>query len=187
MEREPFFATVEAALEGGVDTVLVREKAMDSARLLAFASRLRELTCQAGARLIVHTQADVAKAVQADGVHVGAIDIAELPVMRQWLAGDAFALSASCHHAEELQEAYDAGADFALLSPVFPTRSHPGAVHLGVERFKELAAAAPLPIVALGGITLENRSEISAYGVAVIRAILDAENARQAAAKLRSH
>ncbi|MDQ7010836.1 MAG: thiamine phosphate synthase [Mariprofundaceae bacterium] len=186
LEHERFFAVVKEALAGGVETVLVREKAMNSARLLAFASALRELTSEAGARLIVHTQADVAKAVRADGVHVTAAEMTELPAMRRWLADETISLSTSCHHAGELQRAFEHGADFALLSPVFPTASHPGAAHLGVEGFQKLAAAAPLPVIALGGITPENRDEIAEYGVAVISAILEAEDPRHAAEKLRS-
>jgi len=187
LERERFFAVVKDALAGGVDTVLVREKAMNSAKLLAFASALRGLTSAAGARLIVHTQADVAKAVRADGVHVAAAEMAELPAMRRWLADETISLSASCHNAVELERAFEHGADFALLSPVFPTASHPGAAHLGVDGFQELAAAAPVPVIALGGITPENRHEIAKYGVAVISSILEAKDPRHAAEKLKPY
>ncbi|HCS12807.1 MAG TPA: thiamine phosphate synthase [Zetaproteobacteria bacterium] len=181
---EAFFVSVEAALQGGADAVLAREKQMDSARLLAFCSRLRELTRQYDARLLVHTQADVARAVGADGVHVSSVDIRELPAMRRWLNKPDISLSASCHDAAQLRQASDAGADFALLSPVFPTASHPGEAHLGVERFSELAAASPLPVIALGGITPENRAELANYPVAVISALLGAVNPEQAAGLL---
>jgi thiamine-phosphate pyrophosphorylase len=185
LEPEAFFERVEASLRGGADAVLVRERQMDSARLLALASRLRLLTREHGARLLVHTQADVAVAVDADGVHVAAADIRELPGMRRWLSGKPMSLSASCHSAAELTAAGEAGADFALLSPVFPTASHPDAPHLGVARFRQLAAGAPLPVVALGGITAENRAQLTGYGVAVIGALLDAANAEAAATALR--
>jgi len=175
MERERFFITVESALRGGVDAVLVREKEMDSARLLAFCSRLRDLTREYDARLLVHTQADVAKAVGADGVHVAGKDIGEIPAIRHWLDDTAITISASCHDAVELQRAADAGADFALLSPVFPTTSHPGALHLGAKHFCTLADVAPLPVAALGGITPENRSELVGYPVAVFSAIMDVD------------
>ncbi len=172
---------VEAALRGGVDAVLAREKAMDSARLLAFCSRLRALTREFGARLIVHTQADVAKAVAADGVHVSERDMGEIPAIRRWLGGQGASISASCHDAASLARAADLGADFALLSPVFPTASHPGAPHLGPARFRELAREAPLPVVALGGIGPDNRRELAGFPVAVIRAILNAADPESAA------
>jgi thiamine-phosphate diphosphorylase len=185
LEPEAFIGRVGAALRGGADAVLVREKQMDSARLLAFASRLRLLTRDHGARLIVHTQADVAVAVDADGVHVGAADIGDLPGMRHWLGGMAMSLSASCHSAGELADAAAAGADFALLSPVFPTSSHPDAAQLGVAQFRRLADAAPLPVLALGGITVANRALLAGFGVAVIGALLDAADAEAAAESLR--
>jgi len=184
MERERFFETVEASLCGGVDAILVREKQMDSARLLAFCSRLKAMTTAHDALLIVHSQADVAKAVGADGVHVAAANIDEIPAMRQWLGNAGMTLSASCHDAEELEEAGKCGADFALLSPVFPTASHPGVPHLGAKRFQALAKASPLPVVALGGITPENRSELADHPVAAISAILNADDPELASRQL---
>lgn len=183
-EGEAFFISVEAALKGGVDAVLVREKQMDSARLLAFCSRLRTLTQGYAARLLIHSQADVAVAVGADGVHVAASDIRELPTMRRWLSRPEMSLSASCHNANQLQATADASADFALLSPVFPTTSHPGAPHLGVQRFTELATASALPVIALGGISVETRHQLAGYSIAVISALLVAQNAEQAARSL---
>jgi len=181
---EAFIASVEAALAGGADAVLVREKQMDSARLLAFCSRLRDITRRFGARLLVHTQADVARAVEADGVHVASADMHELPAMRRWLNDERMRLSASCHDAAQLQAAADAGADFALLSPVFPTASHPGAPSMGAQRFRELAEAAALPVMALGGINETNRPDLAGYPVAVIGALLAASDPEQAARSL---
>lgn len=184
LPREAFLDVVDAALRGGVDAVLVREKEMDSSRLLAFASRLRAMTHEHGARLIVHTQADVAHAVAADGVHVSSASIGEIAVMRGWLNDATLSISASCHSAGELKQAATAGTDFALLSPVFPTTSHPDAPPLGVESFRELAEASPLPVVALGGITPQNRDELAGSGVAAIGAILDASNPESVARAL---
>ncbi len=186
-ETKCFFEIVESSLCGGVDTVLVREKQMDSARLLAFCSRLRALTTAHDARLIIHSQADIAKAVGADGVHVAAVDIKEIAAMRQWLKHASMIFSASCHHAGELQQAEHCGADFTLLSPIFPTNSHPDAPHLGIKHFQTLADATPLPVIALGGITLENRAELANYPIAVISAILDADDPEFAARCLHRH
>jgi len=183
MERERFFDIVEAALCGGVDAVLVREKQMDSAHLLAFCSRLKAMTTAHHASLIVHSQADVAKAVGADGVHVAVANMDEVPAIRQWLNHTGMTVSASCHDADELKQARKCGADFALLSPVFPTTSHPAALHLGEKRFHTLASTASLPVVALGGITQENRKELAGFGVAVISAILDADDPKLAACR----
>lgn len=176
---------VEAALGGGVDTVLLREPELDSARLLAMASRLRLLTARHRARLLIHTQADVAAAVSADGIHVSAGHIGEIPLMREWLGDVRVSYSASCHDLDELRRASAVGADFALLSPLFATASHPRATPLGVRRFRNMAAQVGLPVVALGGITPVNRAKVAAYPVAVISSILDASNPAAVARSLR--
>jgi len=164
--------------------VLVREKQMDSARLLSFASRLRELTNNHGAKLIIHTQADIAKAVGADGVHLASSDLAEIPSVRKWLNKPEMTISASCHNEIELGFAERFGADYAFLSPVLPTRSHPGEPHLGIEKFREIAESTSLPVIALGGINEDNRDQLEGFGVATIGTILDADNPRAAAAGL---
>ena len=74
-------------------------------------------------------------------------------------AADMLAI-ATAHDAAELRAAADAGADAAMLSPVFPTRSHPDADGLGIARFRALAAAAPLPVIALGGMTAERARQL---------------------------
>ncbi len=184
LEGGRFFTVVESALKGGVDAVLVREKRLSSARLLALCAQLRPLTRPHGAKLIVHTQADVARAVEADGVHVAASAIDEIPAMRAWLPDIPMSFSASCHDRQELEAAAAAGADFALLSPVFPTRSHPGIPHLGADRFHAMAKDSPVPVVALGGVSVENRHRLAGYGIAVISALLDAGDPEAAAKRL---
>ncbi|OIO71206.1 MAG: thiamine phosphate synthase [Zetaproteobacteria bacterium CG1_02_53_45] len=178
---EPFFAAVSAALQGGVDAVLVREKNMDSGRLLAFASRLRQLTRQHQARLIIHTQADIALAVDADGVHVGSAGIGTVAAIRCWLNDPGKTVSVSCHNLGELRAAEAAGADYLFLSPLFPTLSHPGAAHLGVEAFYGLISKTALPVVALGGINCENRKLVPVSSCAVIGAVLGSADPQQSA------
>jgi thiamine-phosphate pyrophosphorylase len=175
---------VDAALSGGVDAVLVREKHLDSARLLSFASALRELTDIHQAKLFVHTQADVARAIRADGVHISSLEMNQIPAIRTWLNKDDITISTSCHNEIELEFAAKFGADFAFLSPVFETQSHPGEPHLGITRFRELSAAPPLPILALGGITVENRNQLEGFGIAVIGAILNSDEPKLAAKAL---
>jgi len=180
------FNTFHAALAGGVQQIIVREKTMDSARLLAFASRLRDITSQYQAKLIIHSQADIAKAVNADGVHLASCNIAEIPAMRDWLDMPNISLSTSCHNLKELRASHQSGADFSMLSPVFPTQSHPGSPALGIDRFKQIAEKSPLPIIALGGIHANNRPQLKGFGVATIRYILDAEDPKQASQALLS-
>ena len=175
---------VTQALAGGVDAVLVREKQMDSARLLAFASRLRDLTNSSGAKLIIHTQADIARAIGADGVHLSSMDMNQVTDIRNWLDSDKMTISTSCHNEIELGFAQRFGADFAFLSPVFTTQSHPSEPNLGIEKFKAIAESSPLPVIALGGINTGNRKQLKGFGVAVIGSILDATDPKATAAGL---
>jgi thiamine-phosphate diphosphorylase len=183
---EPFFEACDQALVNGTDAILIREKELTSAKLLALASRLRDITRKHRARLIIHTQADIAHAVDADGVHVASTDITTIPAIRSWLNNPEMSISASCHNAEELAQAQQAGADFAVLAPVFPTRSHPGAPSLGVEAFQTLAAQSDIPVIALGGITTDNHQTLAGHSLAVISAILGADNPGKAARLLSS-
>jgi len=183
---ESFFSAVQHALQGGVEAVLIREKQLTSAKLLALASRLRDMTHAAHARLIIHTQADIAGAVDADGVHLSSLDIASTAAVRQWLNDPLKTVSVSCHNAEELDQAAACRADFALLSPVYPTASHPGMPHLGIEAFQQLAAQAALPVVALGGIDTNNCHMLRGRAMAVISALLGAEHPELSARQLYS-
>lgn len=181
---EVFFDRLEQALAGGVDAVLLREKSLTSAKLLALASRLRQMTEHYHARLIIHSQADIAAAVGADGVHLASAEIKHVAAVRGWLMDTEMMVSVSCHDADELKLAYEMGADYAMLSPVFPTDSHPGAAHLGMPLFETLVSGAKLPVVALGGISVDVCGVLKGRAVAVIGAILAADDAKGAAQQL---
>lgn len=146
--------------------------------------QLRELTDIHQAKLIIHTQADVAKAIRADGVHLSSLEMNQIPAIRKWLSRDEITLSTSCHNEIELEFASKFGADFVFLSPVFPTRSHPDEPHLGIIKFRELASGPPLPVIALGGINAENRHQLEGFPVAVISSILDSDDPKAAAKAL---
>lgn len=184
-QTNDMFSVIEQALQGGVDAVLLREKALDSAKLLALASSLRTLTLQYQAKLIIHSQADIAQAVQADGVHVDAASIDEIEKIKAWLNNDML-VSASCHDAVELQQAQDSGADFAFLSPVFATQSHPGAAHLGATKFLALSKMVDMQVIALGGIDAQSKAQLKGAGLATMGGILDAKNPQAAALALLS-
>jgi len=186
LDADALLSRARAALSGGVDAILLRAPGLDKAHVLALAASLRSCTREAHARLLIHSHADIARAVAADGVHVASRHIPQLPAMRRWLAEDGrgMSFSASCHNAAELATACACGADFALLSPVFPTRSHPEATPLGVAGFRRLASQAALPVVALGGIRPDNRHLLCGFGVAVIRAVLHADDPAAAARQL---
>ncbi|MDQ6976991.1 MAG: thiamine phosphate synthase [Ghiorsea sp.] len=174
---------MEQAIQGGVDTIVLREKHLDSAKLLSLASKLRIITNKYNTRLMIHSQADIAKAVEADGVHVDAKSIPEITDIKIWL-GAGFLVSTSCHNTQELADAEQQGADFALLSPVFPTQSHPGAPTLGADKFLSLASHVHMPVIALGGIEPDVLKHLQGHGVATMGGILNAQDPKQAATLL---
>ena len=183
-DTNTFFQSLESALAGGVGQVIVREKNMDSARLLAFSSQVRELTRAYQAKLIIHSHADIAQAIDADGVHLASHDMREAPAIRNWLQHQTLTISISCHDLNQLQQAHQLGADFAMLSPVFPTQSHPNAPTLGAQKFHAIAQQSPMPVIALGGINPENRKQLTDIPIAVIRSISEAENPQSTAQAL---
>ncbi|MDQ6965272.1 MAG: thiamine phosphate synthase [Mariprofundales bacterium] len=171
---------VAAGCAAGVDGVLLREPDMDSGKLLALAAELRIITREHHAQLIIHSAADTARAIAADGLHLSAADIDEAVAIRRWLHTLPITISTSCHSATELQRAVECGCSFALLSPIFATASHPERQPLGVERFQHLAAATPIDVIALGGITTENRHQLNNHPIAAMRAIDEAKDTAQA-------
>ncbi len=164
---EPFLLRLEARLRGGLRLVQVREKALGHQAAEEFARRVAALAHAHGATVLVNADAALAREVGADGVHLTAeqLRIASARPDFPWCG-------ASCHSIEELRRAEALGVDFVVLGPVRATPSHPNAVPLGWERFREIAAGAAMPVYALGGIAprdLEQALSCGAHGLAMVR------------------
>jgi 8-oxo-dGTP diphosphatase len=147
----------------------LRLPGLEGAEVERFARTALPLCREAGARLLIHGDWELAEALRADGVHLTAAQLGRL-VERPLPPG--FLVGASCHDVTELARAEALGADFAVLGPVLPTASHPGAPHLGWERFAALVEPARIPVYALGGMTpdlLDTAWRHGAQGVAGIR------------------
>jgi len=167
---------VARALDAGLPAVQLRDKDLSGRALLDLAERLRALTARTGALLLVNDRVDVAVAVGADGVHLGGGSM-PVEVVRRMLPPRAL-IGVSTHAPAELAAT---AADFAVFGPVYATPSK--AVFgppQGVAALREATAAARVPVLAIGGVTAERVKEIrgaGAAGVAVIRAILGADDA----------
>jgi thiamine-phosphate pyrophosphorylase len=162
---------VRAALDAGLPAVQLRDKDLPGRALFALAERLRAATAERRALLFVNDRIDVALAVGADGVHLGGGSM-PAPVVREMLEPDTL-IGVSTHAPGEAAEA----ADFLFFGPVYATPTKTGAQ--GLDRLRDAVAAAPLPVLAIGGLTAERVAEVldqGARGVAVIRAILAARN-----------
>lgn len=182
----PLHSTIEAALRGGVRAVQLREKSLDTRSLLDLALALRTLTARFGAKLLINDRIDIALACEADGVHLPADSFAVEDARR--LLGSERLIGISTHSADEVRSASDAGADFAVFGPVFatPAKEAYGAP-LGVDALASATAASAIPVLAIGGV---NEGRVAALwargaaGVAVVRAVLAAEEPERAAARL---
>ena len=156
---EAFMPRLEAALARGVRLIQVREKELAGSALEGFARAVVQRAHASGARVLVNGDAVLAQRVGADGVHLTSQGLRTLTVRP-----DLPLAAASCHDAAELERAQQLGVDFAVLSPVLPTASHPGAPGIGWARFAELVRDRPFPVYALGGMKPDMLAEARAHG-----------------------
>ena len=172
----PPVEVAQALVAAGVRLIQLRDKLASSGELYESAHRLCACVRKAGGIFIVNDRADVARAVNADGVHVGQDD---LPVeAARALVGPGKLIGYSTHVLEQVREAEGSTADYIAFGPIFPTASkeNPDVV-VGLEGLGAARKATRKPLVAIGGITLENARAVidaGADSVAVIRGLLSA-------------
>lgn len=176
-------AAVETALAGGARLLQYRNKSADPALRLTQARALLALCRKYRASFIVNDHLDLALAVNADGLHLGADD-GSLAAARAQL-GPARLLGASCYDRLELAlEAERLGADYVAFGSFFTSSVKPGAVRAPLTLLREAKRRLSVPVVAIGGITLENAPRLiaaGADGVAVISALFGADDVELAA------
>jgi thiamine-phosphate pyrophosphorylase len=174
---DTLFATVEAALQGGLTLVQYRDKESEDLVRLERAAKLCNLCHQYQALFIVNDRVDLALAVNADGVHLGQQDI-PLSLARQ-LLGSQRIIGRSTKNPEEMQRAIQEGADYIGVGPVYETPTKAGRAAAGLDYVRHAVDHATIPWFAIGGIDLTNLPEVLAAGakrVAVVRAIMQAES-----------
>lgn len=173
-----------AALASGGSAVALhaRDHAAAAEELARVADRFVRLARPAEAQVFVNGRADIARAVGAHGVQLADDDLA--PDDARLVLGDGL-VGRSAHSADDVLRARDEGADFVILGHIFPTPSHAGRP-LGLEELKR-GVAAGIPVVAIGGITVENAARVrdsGGWGVAAIRALWEAANPAEAVRQL---
>jgi thiamine-phosphate pyrophosphorylase len=176
---------IAAAVSGGVDIVQLRDRSASAADLLARAQILRRLLPKT--LLVINDRVDVALAVGAAGVQLGA---GALPVGEaRRLLGRRALIGRSVHSVAEAVSAEVEGADYLVVGTIYPTDTHLSKAPEGPELLEAVARAVRLPFYAIGGITAETAGECvrrGARGVAVIRAISEATDTEHAAHELRA-
>jgi thiamine-phosphate pyrophosphorylase len=177
---------VAAAIAGGATAVQLRGKELTGRELVEVGRALRELTRRAGVLFLVNDRVDVALAVDADGAHVGQDDLPAAVARR--LLGPGRILGVSAATPEEARAAEAAGADYLGVGSVFATATKADAgAPIGPAGLRAVVGATRLPVVAIGGITADNAVDVmaaGAAGVAVISAVVGAEDVTAAARRL---
>ena len=184
-DTQELLRRVRLALEGGAAVLQYRNKTGNSALRLVQAQALRELTRDFEVPLIVNDDVPLADRVGADGVHLGAAD--ESVAAARSVLGAGKIIGVSCYNRlSRAREAAGNGADYVAFGAFFPSTVKPGAVAAGPELLRQ-ARELELPQVAIGGITVANGAalvEAGADALAVITALFDAADIRQAASDL---
>ncbi|HET9743865.1 MAG TPA: thiamine phosphate synthase [Terriglobales bacterium] len=200
--RRKLLERVEQCVELGIDAIQLREKDLDTKRLLELASEVAQLIqgrssdppTKQRTLLLINSRSDLALASNADGVHLRADDISAADARAVWMSASAVApvVAVSCHSAAEVDAAESNGANFAVFGPVFGKRdiATPGT---GLPRLesvcrKRQVANSTMPVLALGGVTIDNAGsciEAGAAGVAGI-SLFQSGNLRETIERLRN-
>lgn len=183
--RGPIYVAREA-IAGGADVIQLRDKQANAKELVKVGRAIRSLTRKKKISLIINDRPDIAKAVDADGVHLGQDDL-PIKVARSILGRDKI-IGLSTHSVLQAQEAQKSGADYIGVGPIFATPTKPEYKAVGVDLIKKVKDKIKIPFVAIGGIDESNIDEILAVGatrIAVVRAVCTAKNIRGATRYLK--
>ena len=176
---------VRESLDGGVTMLQLREKTLEEGAFLEEARALQALCRERHVPFIVNDNVDIARAMGADGVHVGQEDMAAKKARA--LLGPDKILGVSAHNPEEARKAQEDGADYLGCGAAFVTGTKLDAKPITAEMMKAVTESVEIPVVAIGGITEDNIPKLTGRGLAgaaVVSAIFAAEDPRKASERL---
>ena len=182
---DEFLEIIEEAIIGGTTVVQIREKEGETLDFYNLALKVKEITSKYNVPLIVNDRIDVALAIKSEGVHIGQTDM-PADVARS-LIGDEMILGVSASTVQEARKAEKDGADYIGTGAVFPTATKDDAPSITKDDLKEVTGSINIPTVAIGGITLENASELAGTGIAgisVVSAIMNSKDPKTASENL---
>ena len=177
---------VRESLEGGVTFLQLREKELDDETFFEEAVRIKKMAREYNVPFVINDNVDIAVKMDADGVHVGQSDMQADDVRA--LIGPDKILGVSAQTVEQALMAQEKGADYLGVGAVFPTGSKDDADEVSFETLKDICDAVSIPVVAIGGITCENTSELKGSGIcgiAVISAIYAQKDIKAASEQLK--
>ena len=183
---EEFLNIIEEAIKGGTTVVQLREKTASTKEFYDLALKVKEITSRYGVPLLINDRIDIALAVGSEGVHIGQDDM-PADIAREIIGEDKI-LGVSASTVEEAKKAEIDSADYIGSGAVFPTSTKDDADSVSKEELKEIVDSIDIPVVAIGGITVENANTLKGSGIAgfsVVSAIMSAEDPKEASKKLK--
>ena len=185
--EEEFLRRTEAALQGGVTFLQLREKDKTTREYIALAQKVHEITKRYNVPLIIDDRVDVALAVDAEGVHVGANDIPVAAARK--LMGENKIVGATAKTVPWAKEAYAQGADYLGVGAIYPTTTKVKTVLTSTDTLRDICNAVPIPVNAIGGLNKENIDVLAGIpidGICVVSAIMKAADPGKAAMELKA-
>ena len=184
-EEEEFLWRVEQGLLGGATLLQLREKERTTREYIALAEKVHAIARKHRVPLIIDDRVDVALAVDAEGVHVGASD---MPVaMARKLMGADKIIGATAKTVPQARDAYEQGADYLGVGAIYPTTTKVKTVLTSTDTLRKICDAVPIPVSAIGGLNRDNIGVLTGIpiaGICVVSAIMKADDPRQAAGSL---
>ena len=184
--EEEFLYRVEQALLGGVTLLQLREKEKSTREYIELAEKVHKIAKRYNVPLIIDDRVDVALAIDAEGVHVGASDM-PVAVARK-LMGDDKIVGATAKTVPQAVEAYEQGADYLGVGAIYPTTTKVKTVLTSVDTLKEIVRAVPIKVNAIGGLNKDNIGILRGSnidGICAVSAIMKADDPCTAAKKLK--
>jgi len=165
--EEEFLRRLPEAIENGLQLLQLREKSLSSCQLRRLIDQILPITVPAGVITLINSSMPGEQQKRFSSLH-----LTSKHLMQQAHRPDFEFVAASCHNREELEHAIKLGLDFAVLSPVNSTPSHPEAIPLGMNKMSQIIENCPIPVYALGGMSADQLHEIQshgAHGIAMMR------------------
>ena len=186
-DEDEFLRRTEAALQGGVTLLQLREKVKTTREYLAVAEKVHALTRKYNVPLIIDDRLDIAMAIDAEGVHLGQSD---MPVhIARTLFGPDKIIGATAKTVPQALEAYRQGADNLGVGAIYPTTTKVKTILTSTDTLHEICKAVPIPVNAIGGLNKDNIHALAGIpiaGICVVSAIMKANDPKQAAIDLRN-
>ena len=186
-EEDEFLRRVEAALQGGVTILQIREKNKGTRAYIDLAEKVHALTRRYGVPLIIDDRVDVALAVDAEGVHLGAEDMTVAAARK--ILGENKIIGATAKTVPWAMDEAAQGADYLGVGAIYPTTTKVKTVLTSTDTLREICGAVSIPVNAIGGLNRDNidvLAGIPVAGICAVSAIMKAEDPRKAAEELKA-